>query len=536
MKKLGVFAMAFAILLGMSQCKKENTSASNDDAVKVPITLNVSGNSGSRVAVTPETGVVTFENGDVIYVASNGVYVGTMSYNGTVFSGEITEPTEGQKLQFYFLGNKTPEFNAENTECSVVISDQTEYLPVISYAPSRENYETGRTAYNATLLNKCALVKFDVTTISEAATCITGLNNKVTVDFATNGLAYSQDGAGSIALPAGNGERWAILLPQDEVTDAVVNSYDGIYAGTCGTIPAIAANDYLTEGIAANTSHRAGVIEGLFSVSATKQVRFSKGNLQYIGSAGNGDDNNTGGYWKFADHQWDYIGETTPQATDSKTIDRDLFGWATSGYAHNSYIYQPWGISATNSSYKPYNNNFVDIYGQADWGYNAIRNGGNAENSGWRTPSFDDWYYLFNTRSTASGIGWVVGSVNGVNGYILLPDDWLAAYYALNHPNDNSNGWGSNTISAEDWTNTLEAHGAVFLPAAGWRYSRKGIELIGGDVIRIEKVGRYGNYWSSNHYEATRAYMLYFANTMISTTSYIDRCYGLSVRLVRDAE
>lgn len=535
MKKLGVFAMAFAILLGMSKCKKENTSASNDDAVKVPITLNVSGNSGSRVAVTPETGVVTFENGDVIHVASNGVYVGTMSYNGTVFSGEITEPTEGQKLQFYFLGNKTPEFNAENTECSVVISDQTEYLPVISYAPSRENYETGRTAYNATLLNKCALVKFDVTTISEAATCITGLNNKVTVDFATNELAYSQDGAGSIALPAGNGERWAILLPQDEVTDAVVNSYDGLYTGTCGTIPAIAANDYLTEGIAANTSHRAGVIEGLFSVSATQQVRFSKGNLQYIGSAGNGDDNNTGGYWKFADHQWDYIGETTPQATDNKTIDRDLFGWATNGYERNDTYYQPWSVSADYSMYRSYGT-WANLYDQTDWGYNAIRNGGNAENSGWRTPSRSNWVYLFNTRTTASGIRWVVASVNGVNGYILLPDDWSAAYYALNYPNDNSNGFGSNTISAEDWTNSLEAYGAVFLPAAGKRvavdYFESPSEM---ESIYINDVGSYGYYWSSEYYEASKAFKMYLASTNYST-NWEFRSYGLSVRLVRDAD
>ena len=44
-----------------------------------------------------------------------------------------------------------------------------------------------------------------------------------------------------------------------------------------------------------------GAINGLFSVSATQQVYFSQGNLQYIGNT------NT---WKFADHQWDVIGES----------------------------------------------------------------------------------------------------------------------------------------------------------------------------------------------------------------------------------
>ena len=102
MKKLGIIAMAFALVLCMSQCKKENT---NDEGAKVPITLNVNGAStpstgsgtgsatgGSRVAVETETGVVTFENGDVIYVVSNGTYVGTLTYNGTQFSGEVIEP------------------------------------------------------------------------------------------------------------------------------------------------------------------------------------------------------------------------------------------------------------------------------------------------------------------------------------------------------------------------------------------------------------------------------------------------------------
>ena len=102
MKKLGIITLAMALLLGMSQCKKEKTDTPANEGVKVPITLNVNGN-GSRVAVNTENGVVTFENGDLLYVASNGVFVGTLSYDGTNFSGDITEPTEGQKLHFYFL-------------------------------------------------------------------------------------------------------------------------------------------------------------------------------------------------------------------------------------------------------------------------------------------------------------------------------------------------------------------------------------------------------------------------------------------------
>lgn len=539
MKKLGIIAMAFALLLGMSQCKKENTSASNDEVVKVPITLNVSGNSGSRVAVTPETGVVTFENGDVIHVVSNGVYVGTMTYNGTVFSGEITEPTEGQKLQFYFLGNKTPEFNADNTECSVVISDQTEYLPVISYAPSRENYQIGKTDYNATLLNKCALVKFDVTTASEAATCIVGMNNKVTVIFATNEFAYDMDGEGIITLAAGNGEKWGILLPQDEVNHTNAYSNDGTFSGSCATIPEIAENDYLINGIAIAIGLPGGAIDGLFTVNANgNQVYFSQGNLQYQAST------NT---WRFADNQWDFVGGTGTESganhignvegstnnSISPTYDGwiDLFGWGSSGYNHGAVCYQPWSTSTNYGDYYAYgadNNNLYDGNGQADWGYNAIINGGNQENSGWRTLTQTEWEYVFNTRSTSSGIRYAKAQVNKVNGVILIPDDWSSSTYSLNNTNNGEADFSSNIMTALQWS-TLEQAGAVFMPAAG---VREGTMCYG--------VGSDGQYWSASYFDgyqySRNAFCLYFGSDQFSATNFTFRGTGLSVRLVRSCQ
>ena len=522
MKKLGIIAMAFALLLGMSQCKKENTSASNDEVVKVPITLNVSGNSGSRVAVTPETGVVTFENGDVIHVVSNGVYVGTMTYNGTVFSGEITEPTEGQKLQFYFLGNKAPEFNADNTECSVVISDQTEYLPVISYAPSRENYQIGKTDYNATLLNKCALVKFDVTTASEAATCIVGMNNKVTVIFATNEFAYDMDGEGIITLAAGNGEKWGILLPQDEVNHTNAYSNDGIYTGSCATIPTIEENGYLTNGIAVAINLPGGAIDGLFSVNESgTQVYFSQGNLQY---------NKITDEWSFMEHQYDLV-ETNNQDIGDDYANQNivsLFGWGTSGYNHGAIAYQPWSTVGDYSYYYAYGDMWRNLYdqtGQADWGYNAISNGGNAENSGWRTLTGSEWYYLFHDRNTISGVRYAKGNVNGINGIILLPDNWTVSTYALNDTNNRYANYTSNIVTAADWTNVLEANGAVFLPAAGYR-SGPGVDY----------AGSRGYYWSANQCNSLDAYYGAYFSSNDFDMSHTMRVFGYSVRLVRNAE
>ena len=534
MKKLCIIMVALALLAGLPQCKKGNTPTPTNDGEKVNITLNVGGGAstgsatgnGSRADVNTENGEVTFEENDVIHVASGGVYVGTLTYDGTNFSGEVTEPTEGQKLQFYFLGNKTPEFNDDNTGCSVVISDQRTKLPVISYAPSRENYETGRTAYNATLLNKCALVKFDVTSVvPNLATCLKGMNNKVTVNFADNSFAYSQDDEGIITLPAGEGEKWGILLPQNVVVDTEANSSDGIWTGSCGCIPAIAENDYLTEGITVEITHPTGSVNSLFTINAYgAQVRFSKGNMQYIGSAGNGDDNNTGAYWKFADHQWDYLGTTTGQNSDSKTVDRDLFGWGTGCL----YLMPPWSTGTVDADYFAYGNRFYSLYdsdGSADWGYNAISNGGNTINSGWRTLKDYEWSYVFNTRSTTSGIRWAFGIVNGINGVILLPDDWIPSIYTLNDPNGGD--YPSNTITAEDWVNVLEANGAVFLPAAD---SRVG--------TMVQGVGLGGNYWSAKRHESE----LFFAKCLIFIAGNLEAEYafffhrGLSVRVVLDVE
>ena len=525
MRKLGMFVLAFALVLGLTQCKKENTANSNDEGVKVPITLNVNGGAstgsatgGSRVAVEGSTGVVTFETNDVIHVVSNGTYVGTLTYNGTNFSGEVTEPTEGEKLQFYFLGNKTPEFNSGNTGCSVVISDQTEQLPVISYAPSRENYQVGKADYNATLLNKCALVKFDVTTASEAATCIVGMNNKVTVDFADNSFEYSQDGEGVITLEAGNGEKWAILLPQDGIAHTNAYSEDEIYVGSCATLPAIAENDYLTQGIAVAISLPGGAIDGLFTINADgTQVYFSQGNLQYQAST------NT---WRFAENQWNYTGEDNSNISETYDGWIDLFGWGTSGYNHGAVCYQPWSTSTSEGNYWVYgqsNYNLYDGNGQADWGYNAISNGGNTENSGWRTLTVDEWDYVINTRITVSGIRWAQGTVNGVNGTILLPDNWTASIYALN--NTNGGNYDSNTITAEDWTNILEANGVVFLPATCWRHGTS-----------VYDIGSYGNYRSASYSTGYAAYVVGFGSGYLSTNYSYTRCDGFSVRLVRNAE
>ena len=170
-----------------------------------------------------------------------------------------------------------------------------------------------------------------------------------------------------------------------------------------------------------------------------------------------------------------------------------------------------------------------DQTGQADWGYNAISNGGNTENSGWRTLTQPEWDYVFNTRTTTSGIRYAKARVNGKNGVILLPDDWDASTYDLNNTNSSGANFTSSTITAADWTNTLEANGAVFLPAAGYR---------SGSLVGVA-ANNNGFYWSASYYDSKQAYNLYFNTSNLYTdnnTTNTNRYYGVSVRLVRNVE
>ena len=265
-----------------------------------------------------------------------------------------------------------------------------------------------------------------------------------------------------------------------------------------------------------------GAINGQFTINSSGgKVYFSQGNLQYQAST------NT---WQFAEHQYDYVGNANNAISQTNSGWIDLFGWGTSGYNHGAVCYQPWSTSQTNSDYYAYGNwqyNLYDQTGQADWGYNAISNGGNTTNT-WRTltgGSGGEWDYVFNTRSTTSGIRYAKAQVNGVNGVILLPDDWNASYYSLSETNQSGASFTSNVIGSSAWTNSLQSHGAVFLPAAGIR-----------DGTSVGYVGSYGDYWSASYGNGSDACRVTFGDSLLDPQYGSSRFYGRSVRLVCPAE
>ena len=244
-------------------------------------------------------------------------------------------------------------------------------------------------------------------------------------------------------------------------------------------------------------------LSGAFSVSETKQVAFSCGNLQYTQST------NT---WEFAFNQYEMLG--TANVENSALADKiDLFGWS------GSTATAKWGLS-TSMDNKDYSGDF------ADWGQHI------GDGSTWRTLTNDEWIYLRRTRANASNLIGVArinldeAGTTYANGLILLPDTWTC-------PEDVTfkSGFASEysieayanyqTFTLEQWEK-LEAAGAVFLPASGYR---------GGS--RISDVQCRGYYWSATPYYSIDADRLYFYSDGAGW-SYNGRCFGQSVRLVQD--
>lgn len=266
-----------------------------------------------------------------------------------------------------------------------------------------------------------------------------------------------------------------------------------------------------------------------FSVSSSKQVHFSPGNLQYTQSTDT---------WSFASAQYEVIGTDNVRgsmkhagigsAYSDVTSDNpvfsdeygsvcksgtaladkvDLFGWSTS--ATN------FGVS-TSKNYEDYSGSYVD------WGANKI--GNDAPNT-WRTLTYDEWNYLRNGRPNASSL-YGVAQVNGVNGLIFLPDNWTCpagvTFKSGFHSDLGADYYAAyQTFTAEQWSK-LEESGAIFLPAAGFR--------LGLDVRNVQG---YGCYWSATARSSSRAcYLNFFPNEddMKIYTFY----HGRSVRLVKD--
>lgn len=240
---------------------------------------------------------------------------------------------------------------------------------------------------------------------------------------------------------------------------------------------------------------------GEFSVASNKQIAFAPGNLQYITRSDK---------WLFASKQYDYIG--TRNIVDNALADTiDLFAWSTDTDSATA-----WGVTLIDDV-SLFNGKFVD------WGTTI------GDGKTWRTLTAAEWDYLREKRRNASQlIG--VGSVDGIHGLILLPDNWAAPEGITFKSGYSDKEYSSiafeehQSFTIEQWE-AMETAGAVFLPCAGFRL---------GTSLAYMQLG--GLYWTASPHAtygpSFASYFLFMCDG--AGIGYDSRSGGNAVRLVCD--
>ena len=519
MKRLSTIIMALALVLGMSQCKKQETPTNGNGGEKVYVTLNVSNgesldvnvnDNGGRHAVAPNLGVIQFRNGDSLYVGNNGRYIGKLGYNNGAFSGELEPPTGNDYLHFYFLGGKAPETEitaGTTTDFTINIADQSQNLPVLCYGASKQKYEEGG-SYTAVLEYKCALVRFNLEKQVYMNVNLSNVLTEAKIDFVNHTITPTTT-TGTMTLYGEEGvitHRWGILLPGTTLSNSNLD-----WQGT-GSMPTIVANGYVDAGVGAgflihNPSIQAPTTNAVvnsagelsvFSVSPTQKVYFSKANLKRTPNS------NT---WEFHNSQVEecYGQPVFQQITNKlKSIQQSNYGNGPLINIYQSsmdrfcwgYYTQPSGpfMDVSSTDYVSGRKDLSRTL-ETDWGCAF-------PNTYWRTPTASEWDYLLNNTARGDKRFMLVKFYNSLpvagvqcEGLLLFPDnfvepedlhrtyqgasstltffssDWYNQtdqYYQIDRLTWDSSSDGICTQSNSNMYKLLAA-GAVFLPAVGVR-------------------------------------------------------------------
>ena len=433
MKKLSIFFIAIAMVISISQCKKQETPATHDTPVAVDnwvrVTMKVGGGGRDMDTVYPGTGAVVYEDGDIIYVGNNGLYRGKLEYHNGTFSGLVADPVSDDYLHFYYLGELTPSpaprIN-ETTAFTVNIANQTGGLNVLSYGHSTIKYSDAITFYTCMLENKCGLAKFmawPTPSTTYNTVTISGMKTTATISFdAVNPGITPANTTGEVTLHKIKGsdpaERWAILLPQEE-TDATVSYINGTTGNPIAqtiTLPAIEANCFY--------GGYSGIPVGLEYVD----LGLTSGRKWAACNVGSCTHEGFGTFFAWA--------ETEPKST---------YCWHSYKYAFNPKFYpnnpsSEW-ITAEGSGYSS------DDTLHHEPGSNGLPNLG---------------FFKYNTQ--ADYFAYEGGSVTGPNGVVEGPDGvtsiYIIGYDESNLPIDDAAyaNWGDEwrIPTAQEWRDLLE--------------------------------------------------------------------------------
>ena len=518
--------IAFALLLGLTQCKK-NDIAPTSDGNTVFMTLEASCGGGRTVFVPSIPGIRWGTGSDEYISVGSSVngYLGELHGKGDgnnaatsrlSFSGTINAPagTPGEKLYFFYLGNGrhygTTTLDFSNQENSAGAHFVTNYVIAIGEGTVTNS---GGSTYTATadLEVKTAIAYFNISAFS------TGSNDDnvylrgddvystATIDYRAGTITGNAKGSINIGL-TNESNKYVALIPSVSTETTLI--FEGATKeGTMTFLRGIQANRYYSDD--GEALEITGKDTYVFTVSSypAKKVRFSPGNLQYNCSTGK---------WRFAENQYDVCQTTWAEWNTTGWV--DLFGWGT--WSGTSAQWNPTNTSTNNYEYS-WNGDYDDVY------FHGTLTNHTA--SGWFTLSRDQWQYIID--HSYYGLATITVGGNSIHGMIILPDNFVlyeisgSLYYTDEYGslmfNVAHSNWNNNVYSESQWAEYLESKGAVFLPAADYR-SGVHVDYNNGSACQ---------YWSSSEGNSFTAYRLHGWNG--AEIDDVNRDMGYSVRLVR---
>ena len=488
MRYLSIASLVWAGAMILGCTREQQPEDPSGNVVIRTATISLDGSEPTR-ALT-EGGVKTLaadEQIAVVYEKDNGSYakvVATLAPGDIAEGGKsatitvsLTDPKTDGVVKYIYPADMALDNGDANMDALYGGQDGTfsTLAGTFDYALF-EGTLTGTELPAGTMRNQLALCKF---TIRDGdSNDITSSVTKLTVKNGTDVYSINTSSLSTI---------WVALKP---ITSGDIDIYAAkgkeLYRKTVTGEPTLAANT-LTP-ITVTAPLVPGALSGLFSVNASHDlVYFSQGNLQAEWNWDSSISNYSWDHFNFATNQYDFIGATSGNTGLDNPImpyKVDLFGWSTNNGANY------FGINSSKA--KEYYD--ADFY---DWGKANIQNGGGRDK--WRTPGYDELNYLISTRSASTVKGasnarfakvWITGG-SGYYGFVLFPDNYI-------HPSllsdlfkkEDINNCHNYAVSlhVSDW-NKMEAAGAVFLPAGGYR---------DGTTVTLKLYDtEYGDYWTS---------------------------------------
>ena len=415
MKKTLFAISAIAVLLGFTACTSENETLEPQVSGKTILKAYTEENTRTALSQNGAAYDVVWSEGDAFKIGENtftleegaGTTSGTFESMTSLTNGNYTayypttyDGTTWPTAQTYTAGNIT------GSPMKATFKDTKDVEPSLSF----------KNEGGILRLKLKGTAKVKSITISA-----TELTNPITLNCGSTGVELNTTTATPfhIAVPGADGEGNAYSGLKIVMTDdAGAVCTKTLKSDKTITVQRSKITDISLTASEFKADIPEGALPGLFSVSETKKVRFSKGNL-----------------WADSDNALHFEANQYSSASTKDATHVSHFTWSSTVGAAvgNSY----------SGDYLFCDENHKVSVDESDAIYYALSN--------------DEWEYLFNNHSHKRV------TVNGVNGYVIAPDGFTGTL---------ADSYADDAALATD--------NLVFLPAAGYCYDGH-VEAQGGD-------------------------------------------------------